>query len=122
VRVTLGRDQRGGVEFVVSDTGVGISSHDLKRVFEPFVQAEDGNARRFGGIGLGLAISRSLARLHDGDVVIASEPGKGTVARLVLPPSRLTSAAAPQTRVRGGVALRQQRVGAPQASQRLRRL
>jgi two-component system, sensor histidine kinase len=90
VRVTLGRDQRGGVEFVVSDTGVGISSHDLKRVFEPFVQAEDGNARRFGGIGLGLAISRSLARLHDGDVVIASRPGKGTVARLVLPPSRLT--------------------------------
>jgi PAS domain S-box-containing protein len=90
VRVTLGRDRRGGAEFVVSDSGVGISSHDLKRVFEPFVQAEDGNARRFGGIGLGLAISRSLARLHDGDVVIASEPGKGTVARFVLPPSRLT--------------------------------
>jgi PAS domain S-box-containing protein len=90
VRVTLGRDQRGGAEFVVSDTGVGISSHDLKRVFEPFVQAEDGDARRFGGIGLGLAISRSLARLHDGDVLITSEPGKGTVARFVLPPSRLT--------------------------------
>lgn len=90
VRVRLGRDQRGGAEFVVSDQGVGISNHDLKRVFEPFVQAEEGNARRFGGIGLGLAISRSLARLHDGDVVIASEPGKGTVARLVLPPSRLT--------------------------------
>lgn len=89
VRVTLGRDRRGGVEFVVSDNGVGISSRDLKRVFEPFVQAEDGNTRRFGGIGLGLAISRSLARLHDGDVVIASQPGKGTVARFVLPPSRL---------------------------------
>jgi signal transduction histidine kinase len=53
------------------------------------VQAEDGDARRFGGIGLGLAIARSLARLHDGDVEIASEPGKGTVAKFVLPPSRL---------------------------------
>jgi two-component system cell cycle sensor histidine kinase PleC len=89
VRVTLARDQRGGLEFVVSDNGIGISRQDLKRIFEPFVQAEDGNARRFGGIGLGLAISRSLARLHNGDIIIASRPGKGTVARLVLPPSRL---------------------------------
>jgi signal transduction histidine kinase len=92
VRVALARDQRGGVEFVVSDTGIGISRADLKRIFEPFVQAEDGHARRFGGIGLGLAISRSLARLHDGDVVITSKPGKGTVAKLVLPASRLTVA------------------------------
>jgi signal transduction histidine kinase len=92
VRVALARDQRGGLEFVVSDNGIGISRHDLKRIFEPFVQAEDGNARRFGGIGLGLAISRSLARLHDGDVVITSRPGKGTVAKLVLPLSRLLPA------------------------------
>jgi PAS domain S-box-containing protein len=90
VRVTLARDQRGGLEFTVSDNGIGISRHDLKRVFEPFVQAEDSDARRFGGIGLGLAISRSLARLHDGDIVIVSRPGKGTVAKLVLPPSRLS--------------------------------
>lgn len=92
VRVSLERDASGGVEFVVSDNGIGISRQDLKRVFEPFVQAEEGNARRFGGIGLGLAISRCLARLHGGDVVIASRPGKGTVAKLVLPPSRLLPA------------------------------
>lgn len=90
VRVTLARDRRGGLEFTVSDNGIGISRHDLKRIFEPFVQAEDSDARRFGGIGLGLAISRSLARLHDGDIVIASRRGKGTVAKLVLPPSRLS--------------------------------
>ena len=90
VRVTLARDQRGGLEFTVSDNGIGISRHDLKRIFEPFVQAEDSDARRFGGIGLGLAISRLLARLHDGDIVIASQLGKGTVAKLVLPPSRLS--------------------------------
>ena len=91
VRVSLERDASGGVEFVVSDNGIGISRQDLKRVFEPFVQAEEGNARRFGGIGLGLAISRCLARLHGGDVVITSRPGKGTTARFVLPPSRLTA-------------------------------
>jgi two-component system, sensor histidine kinase len=91
VRVSLERDASGGVEFVVSDNGIGIARQDLKRVFEPFVQAEEGNARRFGGIGLGLAISRCLARLHGGDVVITSRPGKGTTARFVLPPSRLTA-------------------------------
>lgn len=91
VRVTLARDQRGGLEFTVSDNGIGISRHDLKRIFEPFVQAEDSDARRFGGIGLGLAISRSLARLHDGDILIASQPGRGTVAKLVLPASRLSA-------------------------------
>jgi signal transduction histidine kinase len=88
VRVALARDQRGGVEFVVSDNGIGISKSDLKRVFEPFVQADGGTTRRFGGIGLGLAIARSLARLHDGDVMLTSRPGKGTVAKFVLPPSR----------------------------------
>jgi hypothetical protein len=89
VRVALARDQRGGLLFVVSDNGIGIAGRDLKRIFEPFVQADDGTTRRFGGIGLGLAISRRLARLHDGDVVITSRPGKGTVAKLLLPPSRI---------------------------------
>ncbi len=101
VRVALGRDQRGGLEFVVSDNGIGISRRDLKRIFEPFVQAEDSSARRFDGIGLGLAISRKLARLHDGDVVITSKPGKGTVAKLLLPPSRI---ARPRARRRAAIA------------------
>lgn len=90
VSVALSRNQSGGLEFVVTDTGIGIAKHELKRIFEPFVQVEDGSTRRFGGVGLGLAISRKLARLHGGDIVITSKPGKGTVARLVLPPSRVT--------------------------------
>jgi signal transduction histidine kinase len=57
----------------------------MKRVFEPFFQAERGSTRRFAGIGLGLTIARDLARKLDGDVTIDSKVGVGTTASVVLP-------------------------------------
>ena len=71
-------DRRDGVEFVVSDTGIGMTAEQLAKLFEEFSQAEAATAQRFGGTGLGLAITRKLARMMDGDVTVTSEPGKGS--------------------------------------------
>jgi signal transduction histidine kinase len=81
------RDDR--LAIVVRDGGIGIKSEDVSRIFEPFVQAEDGMSRRFAGIGLGLSIARKIARLHGGDVTLESQFGVGTTARFELPPSRV---------------------------------
>ncbi len=74
-----------GVCLRVTDTGIGIPAdkHDL--VFEAFKQADGSTSRRFGGTGLGLTISRELARLMGGDIRINSEPDKGTSFTLLLP-------------------------------------
>ena len=89
VNVGFERTASGGLAIAVRDGGVGIRREDIERIFEPFVQADAGTSRRFGGIGLGLSIARKIAMLHGGDVVIESEYGAGTTARLVLPAARI---------------------------------
>jgi PAS domain S-box-containing protein len=89
VEARLSRTVAGDLEFRIADTGIGIERHQIKLIFEPFVQGDAGIARRFGGIGLGLPIARKLARLHGGDVAIESKPGVGTTARFTLPASRV---------------------------------
>lgn len=69
----------------VEDTGRGIPATELDRVFEPFVQAEAGHTRRAAGTGLGLTISRRLARLMGGDLTAESEEGVGSTFSLWLP-------------------------------------
>jgi signal transduction histidine kinase/HPt (histidine-containing phosphotransfer) domain-containing protein/ActR/RegA family two-component response regulator len=70
--------------FAISDTGIGMSPAQISRLFEPFSQADSSTTKVFGGTGLGLTISRRLARLLDGDVTVESQPGKGSVFRLRL--------------------------------------
>ena len=72
----------GRLVFRVTDTGIGISPEQQARIFEPFVQAEGDEARRFEGTGLGLTLVRKLARLMGGDVSCESTPGKGSVFTL----------------------------------------
>ncbi|AQV98718.1 hybrid sensor histidine kinase/response regulator [Cupriavidus necator] len=75
---------RIGILLEVADTGPGISPEVQARLFEPFIQADATTARRFGGSGLGLSICRRLAALMGGSIAVASEPGKGSVFRVVL--------------------------------------
>ncbi len=74
------------LEFEVSDTGIGMTPDEVEHLFKPFTQADASTTRRFGGTGLGLALSRRLARLLGGDVVLVeSRPGVGTRFRVTIP-------------------------------------
>ena len=69
----------------VEDTGIGIKKEQHEQVFEHFRQADSSISRRFGGTGLGLPISKKLAQIMDGDILISSEIGKGSLFTLLLP-------------------------------------
>lgn len=76
-----------GVAFRVSDTGIGIKPHQFQYLFEPFKQLDSQLNRQYEGTGLGLALTRKLARLHGGDVTVESTSGKGSRFTLFLPDS-----------------------------------
>lgn len=84
VAVTAWRDD-GWVEIAVADTGIGIAREDLASIFEPLVQLDAGLTRLRGGVGLGLALARRLAALHDGTIEVRSTPGEGSTFTLRLP-------------------------------------
>ena len=77
--------EAGSVVFAVADNGIGIADNDLPRLGDPFVQAADSYDRSHEGAGLGLSVVRGLARLHGGNLEIASTLGEGTAVRIVLP-------------------------------------
>ena len=84
--VRLGCAVRNGtLEVEIADTGVGIAAENIEDIFEPFWQAEQTATRQAGGTGLGLSVTRKLARLLGGDVTVASKIGEGTTFLLTLP-------------------------------------
>jgi signal transduction histidine kinase len=85
LRVRKVADGRDWVELAVADTGIGMTAEQRAKLFQDFTQADSLTARRYGGTGLGLALSRKLARMMGGDVTVTSEPGKGSVFTVRLP-------------------------------------
>jgi signal transduction histidine kinase len=85
LRVRKVADGRDWVELAVADTGIGLTAEQQAKLFQDFTQADSLTARRYGGTGLGLALSRKLARMMGGDVTVASELGKGSVFTVRLP-------------------------------------
>ncbi|MEN4753430.1 ATP-binding protein, partial [Pseudomonas sp. Ps21-P2] len=85
VETTVSSQPGGGIAFAISDTGIGIATDQIERVFEAFHQGDGSINRRFGGTGLGLSISRQLAELLGGTISVTSALGKGSVFTLTIP-------------------------------------
>jgi len=90
-RVNTGRK---GLTIGVTDSGIGMNAAEIETALAPFGQIDSKLARKHQGTGLGLPITRSLVRLHGGDIVIESAPGKGTTITVHFPASRVIEAAA----------------------------
>ena len=73
------------VAFEIVDHGIGMTPEELERAFTPFWRADGSRTRKTGGVGLGLALARRIARAHGGDVTLTSVSGRGTTARLEVP-------------------------------------
>jgi PAS domain S-box-containing protein len=96
--ITVDCSAEGGVVMIrVHDTGIGIAANRLPLIFEPFVQVNRRSSRPLEGIGLGLAISRDLARGMRGDLTVASAVGKGSTFTLTLPEAVRAEATAHRT-------------------------
>lgn len=76
---------RDAIEFHVTDTGIGIASDNIDKLFQPFVQLDSSLSRRYAGTGLGLALVRRITELHGGSVALESEEGKGSRFSVTLP-------------------------------------
>jgi CheY-like chemotaxis protein len=99
VRVVAGMDPSapsGGpiLQIDVIDTGIGVTPEQAGKLFRPFTQADASTTRKFGGTGLGLVVSRRLAKILGGDVtIVASAPGRGTTVRVTIATGPLSNVA-----------------------------
>jgi PAS domain S-box-containing protein len=84
VRLDLAPDRKTPVAIAVVDTGIGIPTDRLEAIFEAFQQAEAGTSRKYGGTGLGLALSRSICQIMGYDLIVESEVGKGSTFKIVM--------------------------------------
>ena len=85
VEISVSRAGKQTLEIAVRDTGLGMNEDELARVFDEYAQAREDTAKKFGGTGLGLPISRSLVEAMGGKITVKSQPGEGTCFTIHLP-------------------------------------
>jgi PAS domain S-box-containing protein len=88
ITLNAGREIMDGSEWIVfrvADTGIGLSPEQIVKLFQDFTQADPSTTRKFGGTGLGLALTRRFCQIMGGDVTVQSLPGKGSVFTIKLP-------------------------------------
>jgi len=85
VSLAASRKSQDRFQFQVSDTGIGIKQEDIGKLFTEFQQLDSSASRHYEGTGLGLALTKKLVELHQGSIELESEPGVGSVFRVVLP-------------------------------------
>ena len=78
IRHQAGDRAKPKLQFEVTDSGVGIASEHLPRLFQPFTQADASTTRRYGGTGLGLTISKRMTEMLEGELTVSSQPGQGS--------------------------------------------
>ena len=85
VKVSDSDKKKDAIDFTITDTGIGMSSDQVEKVFQPFTQADEKTTRKFGGTGLGLTITKMFAEMMGGSIEIESEEGKGTTFTVTIP-------------------------------------
>jgi CheY-like chemotaxis protein len=85
IGLTVTPENDHAIRFTVQDTGIGISAEQLENLFKPFVQVDSSLARKFEGTGLGLALVRQLAEMHNGSIGVESVSGKGSSFYFIIP-------------------------------------
>jgi signal transduction histidine kinase len=94
VEIRAWLDDAGGLVLEVEDSGIGMSADEIGRALQPFGQAKSATTKTHGGTGLGLPIAKGLAEAHEGNLMIESSPGRGTLVRIRLPQQSRTPALA----------------------------
>jgi signal transduction histidine kinase len=102
----LARPTDSGLQVEITDEGIGIDPKDLPHLFTPFFRSDRSRARVTGGVGLGLALARRIISAHGGTLTLESQPGVGTVARILLPAAPASHAPADEQPARLGQSAR----------------
>ncbi|QTA83941.1 Two component system histidine kinase, double chache and HAMP and GAF domains-containing [Desulfonema limicola] len=78
-------NDKENIVFIIKDTGIGMTTEQIKKLFNPFTQADESTTRKYGGTGLGLVISKRFCKMMGGNIAVESEYGKGSVFTIRLP-------------------------------------